>query len=97
MDSFTDKHVVVTGGTGGLGATVVAAFLERGAFVHAPMMEPEVPPHLAWKDHANARPRTGVFLDDESSVVDYYASLPPIWASVRKTKSKRSAACSMSP
>jgi len=82
MDSLENKHVVVTGGTGGLGATVVATLLARGAIVHAPMIEPDVPEQLAWKDAPNADARTGVFLDDESSVVDYYESLPPIWASI---------------
>ncbi len=34
--TFEKKHVVVTGGGGGLGPSVVEAFRSRGAIVHAP-------------------------------------------------------------
>ena len=40
------SHIVVTGGTGALGAAVVERLLARGATVHLPMLEAEPPAHL---------------------------------------------------
>ena len=73
------KHVVVTGGTGGLGAVVVAKLLEHGAVVHVPMHEPELPAHLPWRGAVDAK---RVSLDDEAQVAAFYAALPALWASV---------------
>ena len=39
MQSLKDRHVVVTGGTGALGAAVVRAFIEAGAVCHIPAIE----------------------------------------------------------
>ena len=33
---YRDRHVVVTGGTGALGAAVVGALIEAGAICHVP-------------------------------------------------------------
>ncbi|HTL33214.1 MAG TPA: SDR family NAD(P)-dependent oxidoreductase [Kofleriaceae bacterium] len=75
-------NVVVTGGTGALGAGVVELFLARGATVHLPMMEPALPAHVPWRDHARVKATPGVSLDDEKQVEQFYASLPSLWASV---------------
>jgi NAD(P)-dependent dehydrogenase (short-subunit alcohol dehydrogenase family) len=74
------KHVVVTGGTGGLGAAVVDRLLADGMAVHLPIMEPALPAHLPWKDRVHAVP--GVSLDNEAQVAAFYASLPELWASI---------------
>ena len=34
--NFSDRHVVVTGGTGALGVAVVGALIEAGAVCHVP-------------------------------------------------------------
>jgi NAD(P)-dependent dehydrogenase (short-subunit alcohol dehydrogenase family) len=73
------KHVVVTGGTGALGAGVVEVLLARGATIHLPMIETETPAHLR-HERVHATPR--VALDDDAQVTAYYASLPPLWASI---------------
>jgi NAD(P)-dependent dehydrogenase (short-subunit alcohol dehydrogenase family) len=76
----TVTNVVVTGGTGALGAAVVEALLARGMTVHLPIHEPALPEHLPWRDRVHATPRLS--LDDEQAVARYYAALPALWASV---------------
>ena len=73
-------NVVVTGGTGGLGAAVVEKLLADGHSVHLPMHEPAVPAHLPWRDRVRAVPN--VSLDDEAKVAAFYASVPDLWASI---------------
>jgi NAD(P)-dependent dehydrogenase (short-subunit alcohol dehydrogenase family) len=75
-------HIVVTGGTGALGAGVVDVLLERGATVHLPMIEPVLPKHLAWRDHARVHATPKVSLDDEAQVSAFYMALPELWASI---------------
>jgi len=67
---------VVTGASGALGSGVVAALLERGAIVHAPVME------ASWRGDARVQATFGVSLDDEAQVTAYYAALPALWASI---------------
>ena len=75
-------RVVVTGGTGGLGAAVVEALLARGAEVHVPILEAELPAHLAWRGDARVHATTVRSLDDEAQVAALYAALPELWASI---------------
>jgi NAD(P)-dependent dehydrogenase (short-subunit alcohol dehydrogenase family) len=74
-------HVVISGGTGGLGASVVEALLARGAEVHLPMLEAELPAHLAWRGDARVHAAT-LSLDDEPQVTAFYSALPELWASI---------------
>jgi len=74
--------VVVTGGTGALGAGVVDVLLARGETVHLPMMEAELPAHLPWRTHERVKATPRVSLDDEAQVIAYYAALPGLWASI---------------
>jgi NAD(P)-dependent dehydrogenase (short-subunit alcohol dehydrogenase family) len=74
---FAGKHVVITGGIGGLGSAVVEHFLAAGATCHLPVIGPAAP------SPASGTKQTGpVDLTDEAAVERYYASLPPIVASV---------------
>jgi NAD(P)-dependent dehydrogenase (short-subunit alcohol dehydrogenase family) len=75
-------HIVVTGGTGALGAGVVDVLLERGATIHLPMVEPELPKHLSWRDHERVHATPKVSLDDEAQVSGFYERLPGLWASI---------------
>ena len=79
---FEGKHVVVTGGTGGLGVFVVSALLERGASIHIPMFESEVPPALPWAKHPRVAATPKMTLDDEAAVTAYYEAIPSLWASI---------------
>ncbi len=71
-----DKHVVVTGASGALGAGVVATLLERGAIVHAPIFEEK------WHGDARVLATQVGSLDDEAKITAYYAELPALWASI---------------
>lgn len=82
MNEFAGKHVVVTGASGGLGATVVLRLLEAGATCHLPMMESVVPEHLPYRGHERALVSTQVRSDDEASVRSYFEALPELHASV---------------
>lgn len=75
-------HIVITGATGALGAGVVELLLARGATIHVPMVEAELPAHAAWRTHASVHAVPKVSLDDESAVSAFYASLPELWASI---------------
>src|SRR5688500_8312725 len=72
-------HVIVTGASGALGAAVVHLLLERGASLHLPVFEPEVPSHLRIP-HVDAEP--GIALTDEAAVERFFSSRPPPSASI---------------
>ncbi len=82
MTSFKDRHVVVTGGTGALGAAVLDALLQAGATCHVPYRSKrsiENSPH-----HGNARVSfvAAGDLADETSVTRFYEGLNDLWASI---------------
>ncbi len=70
------KHIVVSGGTGGLGPAVVQALVDAGATCHVPHRGAEAPA----AEHVNFV--AGVDLTSEEAVTRFYAQLPPLWASV---------------
>jgi NAD(P)-dependent dehydrogenase (short-subunit alcohol dehydrogenase family) len=78
---FEGRHVVVSGAGGELGLAVVRLLAERGATCHLPVRG-EVRADRFGADPARVRVISGVDLTDESSVADYYAALPALWASV---------------
>ena len=75
--SLGGRNVVITGGDGGLGPAVVAAFAQAGAVCHLPLHGPGLT-HA----HAGVRVTSGVDLTDEDAVVRYYAALPALAASI---------------
>ena len=76
MPSLKDSHIVVTGGTGALGAAVVRALVEAGAHVHIPAIESEVPADRLPKERVSVSLQ--VDLSDEAAVEAFYAKLPPL-------------------
>lgn len=70
---WNGRHVFITGGSGGLGASVIEAFVTRGATVLVPS-KGDVP--------QGARALPSVDVTNEDAVVALYASLPPLWASI---------------
>jgi NAD(P)-dependent dehydrogenase (short-subunit alcohol dehydrogenase family) len=81
MQSLKDRHVVVTGGTGQLGAAVVRAFIEAGATCHIPAIESE-PPTRNLPDSKQINIVPSIDLSNEASVDGFYARLPPLHAVV---------------
>jgi NAD(P)-dependent dehydrogenase (short-subunit alcohol dehydrogenase family) len=79
---LAERHVVVTGASGALGGAVVDVLVERGAIVHAPMMEPTPPPSATWLQSPRVLTKPAVDLADEDAVARYFGMLPSLWASV---------------
>ena len=74
---FTGLHVVVTGGTGALGAAVVQVLLDSGATCHIPAHRQ---PEGAARERVHIE--TKIDLTDEAAVARFYDGLPPVWASI---------------
>jgi NAD(P)-dependent dehydrogenase (short-subunit alcohol dehydrogenase family) len=81
MQSLKDRHVVVTGGTGALGAAVVKAFIEAGATCHIPAIESTPPTHNL-PDSKQISIAPNIDLSSEASVDGFYAALPSLHAVV---------------
>jgi len=74
---FADRHVVVTGGTGALGAAVVQVLIDSGAVLHVPSLR-----HPTGVAHERIHVEFPIDLTDEVAVSHFYGSLPSLWASV---------------
>lgn len=79
---FSDLHVVVTGGTGFLGAAVVGRLLDAGAICHVPCFSAAEIERFAYREHQRVRLRHPVDLSDEQAVETFYDGLPSLWASI---------------
>jgi NAD(P)-dependent dehydrogenase (short-subunit alcohol dehydrogenase family) len=80
---FTDRHVVVTGGTGALGSAVVQMLVDSGAVVHVPAHRAPDAARFPLARHERVRIVAPVDLSDEDSVRSFYGSLPGLWASIQ--------------
>lgn len=74
---LNNRHVVVTGGAGALGAAVVDTLLAAGAVLHLPQRGAVRGPA---RPHVHATP--DIDLANEEAVRAYYEGLPALWASV---------------
>ena len=82
MVAFSGSHVVVTGGTGALGAAVVQALVEAGATCHIPSHSAADPQRFPLAKDERVRVVAGIDLTDESAVTKFYGGLPSLWASI---------------
>ncbi len=83
--NFSDRHAVVTGGTGALGTAVVQQLLDAGATCHVSCIKPEELERFEFKAHPKVKVQTGVELTDEKMVESFYAKFGagmPLWASI---------------
>lgn len=76
---FRERHVVITGASGGLGGAVVDAFADAGAICHLPSRGQRA---SGEKDRQRVDVVSGVDLTSEAAVASFYAKLPPLWASI---------------
>ncbi len=80
-EDFSQKHVVVTGGTGALGTAVVGALVEQGATCHVTCYSERELDQYTYANHDRVHVTSGMDLTQEEVVVNYYASLPALWGS----------------
>src|SRR5262245_29141938 len=79
---FTDQNVVVTGGTGALGAAVVELLVNAGATVHIPAHRAPEATNFPLASHKQVRIVAPVDLGNEQAVQAFYQALPSLWASI---------------
>jgi len=79
---YRDRHVVVTGGTGALGAAVVGALVEAGAICHVPFVIAAEAQAFALRGHAQVKLVESTDLADEAAVARLYDGVPRLWASI---------------
>jgi len=80
--NFTDRQVVVTGGTGALGSAVVGALIAAGAACRVPYRHAAEAQRFAHRDHARVTLVAAGDLADEAAVARLYDGIPPLWASI---------------
>ncbi len=80
--NFRDRHVIVTGGIGALGAAVVGALLDRGATCHIPFRDSEPPSDFAYAAHERVKLYPSVELADQDQTDLFYSKISPLWASI---------------
>jgi NAD(P)-dependent dehydrogenase (short-subunit alcohol dehydrogenase family) len=82
MNDFSSRNVVVTGGTGALGAAVVDALLQGGARCIVPYRNEDDADSFAHRDHKQVTLVAVKDLSDEADVAKVYDSVSPLWASI---------------
>jgi NAD(P)-dependent dehydrogenase (short-subunit alcohol dehydrogenase family) len=81
VNSFSGKHVVVTGGTGALGSAVVRNLLGAGAICTVPYMVEAEAQRYEHRSSENVKLIQVPDLADEASVTEVYQDVTP-WASI---------------
>jgi NAD(P)-dependent dehydrogenase (short-subunit alcohol dehydrogenase family) len=79
---YRDRHIIVTGGTGALGAAVVRSLVEAGAVCHVPYIARAEAEHFALRGHDRVKLVADVQLTDEAAVARLYGGVPALWASI---------------
>ena len=79
---FHDRHVVITGGTGALGAAVVGALVGAGAHCHVPFVVAGEVERFPFRAHEKVALAPVANLADEAEVARLYEGVPRLWASI---------------
>src|SRR5215813_9588316 len=79
---YRDRHVIVTGGTGALGAAVVGALVEAGAVCHVPYVVAAEAERFALRQHERVKLVTMSDLADEADVGRLFGGVNQLWASI---------------
>ncbi len=79
---FRGRNVVITGGTGALGRSVLKSLVELGAVCHVPYLSREEAEALSSAGDGRVRLVGPVDLSDEADVARAYEGAGPLWASI---------------
>jgi NAD(P)-dependent dehydrogenase (short-subunit alcohol dehydrogenase family) len=79
---FSDRHVVVTGGTGALGTAVASALVKAGAVCHVPYIDAAEAERFTLRGHAQVKLVPVSDLADEAAVTRLFGGVPALWASI---------------
>jgi NAD(P)-dependent dehydrogenase (short-subunit alcohol dehydrogenase family) len=79
---FSDRHIIVTGGTGALGIAVVGELLAGGATCHIPYYVEEEAKKFPHGDHPRVDLISGGNLASQAAVTRIYDGVPNLWASI---------------
>jgi NAD(P)-dependent dehydrogenase (short-subunit alcohol dehydrogenase family) len=79
---FRNRHVVITGGAGALGAAVVGALVEAGATCHVPCQDEVEAQRFPLRGHQQVVLSVTGSLADEGAVARFYQAITPLWASI---------------
>jgi NAD(P)-dependent dehydrogenase (short-subunit alcohol dehydrogenase family) len=79
---YSNRQIVVTGGTGALGAAVAQLLIDAGATVHIPAHRAPDPAKFPLARHERVRITAQIDLAGEDAVRSFYQSLPSLWASI---------------
>lgn len=82
MHDFNGRTVLVTGGTGALGAAVVAKLIAAGARCRVPYRDAKDAERHPLRDNPNLTLVAAGDLADESVVARLYDGVAPLWASI---------------
>jgi NAD(P)-dependent dehydrogenase (short-subunit alcohol dehydrogenase family) len=79
---YRDRHVIVTGGTGALGAAVVGSLVEAGAICHVPYVVAAEAERFALRRHERVKLVAMSDLGDEADVARLFGTVNQLWASI---------------
>ena len=79
---FSGKQVVVTGGTGALGASVVSALIGAGATCTVPYVHDAEAERFPYRGKPQAALIKVSDLSEEAEVAKVYAGVKSLWASI---------------
>jgi len=79
---FRNRHVVITGGAGALGAAVVGALVEAGAICHVPCHDEAEAQRFPLRENRQVVLTVTGSLADDEAVAGLYQAITPLWASI---------------
>jgi NAD(P)-dependent dehydrogenase (short-subunit alcohol dehydrogenase family) len=82
MADFRERHVIVTGGTGALGAAVVGELLAGGAVCHVPYYIDAEEQNFPHRGNPRVKLIAGANLASQTVVQRLYDGVPKLWASI---------------
>jgi NAD(P)-dependent dehydrogenase (short-subunit alcohol dehydrogenase family) len=79
---YSNRHVVITGGTGALGIAVVGALLAAGAVCHVPYLKEAAAQRFPHRGKERVRLISGCDLTDEAGVAQAFGDIDELWAAI---------------